>query len=219
MPHLYDDAHTSMPPDARRPAAQERPRPQLGSHALQSPRGAPASLIAFLKMRKRKSNDFQAAAVPPWRFPISFLKGQAAGQPPVLIRASRLLSNPRRGPRCKLSRASDSSQPGFAMSSPALCLAALGEGGAVGIEERGFRSAHCSSRDPRAHDHSILAPVLRVKSCARDRQLLLQCFLPRVCAVGHVLLRLFHSNLLHRPSERELPSAHATPLIIHHIRL
>jgi hypothetical protein len=83
-PHLCDDANTSVPPDAHQPAAQERPQLRRGSHALQSPHGAPASLIAFLKMRKRKSNDFQAAAVPPWRFPISFPKGQAAGQPPVL---------------------------------------------------------------------------------------------------------------------------------------
>lgn len=66
------------------PKNAHAPETLARSHALQSPHGAPASLIAFLKMRKRKSNDFQAAAVPPWQFPISFLKGQAAGQPPVL---------------------------------------------------------------------------------------------------------------------------------------
>lgn len=44
--------------------ARERPQTQTHQHTLQSLGSTPASLTAFLKMRKRKSNDSWATAAP-----------------------------------------------------------------------------------------------------------------------------------------------------------
>lgn len=47
--------------------APKQPQTQTPRHSLQSPRGALASLIAFLKMGKRRPNE-PGGTVPPWRF-------------------------------------------------------------------------------------------------------------------------------------------------------
>lgn len=82
--HTHTTALTRAGPRAQagtRTRTDPSPQASPDPDSRPEPGPAPASLTAFLKMRKKKSNESQAAAVPPRRFPISFCATTATGQP------------------------------------------------------------------------------------------------------------------------------------------
>ena len=83
--------------------APKQPQTQTPRHSLQSPRSALASLIAFLKMGKRRPNE-PAGTVPPWRF---HLRSEWLQQPdsqlsPDALATLRTATNPQPWLACGL---------------------------------------------------------------------------------------------------------------------